>query len=148
MFVSFISLLIVSLVATSFVTSLLSVSGSAVCLLPQAAKTVSKQEQSQTCLSFAEREQAQPKVNAIKAAKANNTFFIFSPIYLLRLNLSLSRLFQILIIAYQDLLDLSDVHGVIVTLRITPVDSFLIDDAVWLDFCCIHLLADKSIHHQ
>ena len=31
----------------------------------------------------------------------------------------------------------------IVTLRITLVDGFLIDDATWLDFCGIHLLADE-----
>ena len=31
-------------------------------------------------LCSAEREQTRPKVNAIKAAKANNTFFIFNPI--------------------------------------------------------------------
>ena len=52
-------------------------------------------------------------------------------------------LFQILIIPHQHLLDLTHVHGVIVTLRITLVDGFLIDDATWLDFCGIDLLADK-----
>ena len=52
-------------------------------------------------------------------------------------------LFQILIIPHQHLLDLTDVHGVIVTLRITLVDGFLIDDATWLDLCGIDLLADE-----
>ena len=52
-------------------------------------------------------------------------------------------LFQILIIPHQHLLDLTHVHGVIVTLRITLVDGFLIDDATGLDFRCIHLLADE-----
>ena len=39
-------------------------------LLLQAVKTESKQEQSQTSLSFAEREQARPKVNASNTDKA------------------------------------------------------------------------------
>ena len=61
----------------------------------------------------------------------------------MRLNLSISRLFQILVIPHQHLLDLTHVHGVIVALRITLVDGFLIDDATWLDFCGIDLLADE-----
>ena len=54
-------------------------------------------------------------------------------------------LFQILIIPHQHLLDLAHVHGVIVALRVTLVDGFLIDDATWLDFCGIDLPADEHL---
>ena len=52
-------------------------------------------------------------------------------------------LFQILIIPYQHLLNLTNVHGMEVTLRIALVNGFLIDDTTLLDFCGIDLFADE-----
>ena len=52
-------------------------------------------------------------------------------------------LFQILIIPYQHLLNLADVHRMEVTLGIVHVDSVLIEESALLKFRLIELLANK-----
>ena len=52
-------------------------------------------------------------------------------------------LFQILIIPYQHLLNLADVHRMEVTLGIVRVDSVLIEESALLKFRLIELLANQ-----
>ena len=50
---------------------------------------------------------------------------------------------EVFVVPYQDLLNFSDIHCVVVALRIALVDGFLIDDAAWHDISSIDFFTDE-----